>query len=64
LQQEGYTACYVTLPGRAMGDMQISAEYVAYNLHQINTLAGGLKTAVITRSYTNGMNPDTDLDHC
>lgn len=33
-----------------MGNMQISAEYVAYNLHQISTLSGGLKTAVISHS--------------
>ena len=33
-----------------MGDMQISAEYVAYNIHQINSLSGGAQTAIITHS--------------
>lgn len=50
LQANGYTACYVTLPGRAMGDMQISSEYVAYGLHYISSISGGLKTAVISHS--------------
>ncbi|KAK3640618.1 hypothetical protein LTR56_003681 [Elasticomyces elasticus] len=50
LAAEGYTACYVTLPGRAMGDMQISSEYVAYGLHYISQLSGELKTAVISHS--------------
>lgn len=30
--------------------MQVSSEYVAYAIHQISTLAGGAKTAVITHS--------------
>ncbi len=33
-----------------MGDMQVSAEYVAYAIHQISSLAGGAKTAIITHS--------------
>ncbi|KAK3721766.1 hypothetical protein LTR37_002931 [Vermiconidia calcicola] len=50
LLANGYTPCYVTLPSRALGDMQVSAEYVAHSLHQISDLAGGAKTAVITHS--------------
>ncbi|KAK5121603.1 hypothetical protein LTR85_004775 [Meristemomyces frigidus] len=50
LLANGYTACYVTLPGRAMGDMQVSSEYVAYALHYISYLAAGLETAVISHS--------------
>lgn len=50
LRDNGYTACYVTLPGRAMGDMQVSAEYVAYNIHAISQLAGGAKTSIISHS--------------
>lgn len=50
LKDNGYTACYVTLPGRAMGDMQVSAEYVAYNIHAISQLAGGAKTSIISHS--------------
>jgi pimeloyl-ACP methyl ester carboxylesterase len=33
-----------------MGDMQINAEYVAYSLHHISQLAGGLPTAVVAHS--------------
>ncbi|KAK4544630.1 hypothetical protein LTR36_004202 [Oleoguttula mirabilis] len=50
LAAKGYTACYVTLPGRAMGDMQVSSEYVAYSLHYISYLSGGIKTAVLSHS--------------
>ncbi|KAI6899296.1 hypothetical protein KC318_g10809 [Hortaea werneckii] len=50
LKEKGYTACYVTLPGRAMGDMQVSSEYVAYNLHYLSQLSGALKPAVISHS--------------
>ncbi|KAK4554118.1 hypothetical protein LTR86_008959 [Recurvomyces mirabilis] len=50
LAANGYTACYLTLPGRAMGDMQVSAEYVAYGLHYISSLAGGAQTSVISHS--------------
>lgn len=46
----GYTPCYVTLPSRAMDDMQVSSEYVAYNLHYLSSLSNGLKPAVITHS--------------
>ncbi|KAI7173778.1 hypothetical protein D0869_14004 [Hortaea werneckii] len=56
LKDKGYTACYVTLPGRAMGDMQVSSEYVAYNLHYLSQLSGGLKPAVISHSQGG---PDT-----
>src|ERR1700760_4678036 len=33
-----------------MGDMQISAEYVAYALHMVSNFAGGEKPAVISHS--------------
>ena len=39
-----------------MGDMQVSAEYVAYNLHYLSSLSGGLHPAVIAHSQGN---PDT-----
>lgn len=38
---------------RSMGDMQVNAEYVAYNLHYISQLSGGLKPAVIAHSQGN-----------
>ncbi|KAK5175610.1 uncharacterized protein LTR77_000749 [Saxophila tyrrhenica] len=50
LRSKGYTACYVTLPGRAMGDMQTSSEYVAYAIHQLSTLSSGARPAIITHS--------------
>ncbi|KAM0724188.1 hypothetical protein Q7P37_000070 [Cladosporium fusiforme] len=37
LWANGYTPCYVTLPSRAMDDMQVSSEYVAYSLHYLST---------------------------
>ena len=33
-----------------MGDMQVSSEYVAYGLHLISQLSGGLQTAVLSHS--------------
>ena len=39
-----------------MTDMQVASEYIAYNLHQISALSGGLQTAVIAHSQGN---PDT-----
>jgi len=36
--------------GRAMGDMQVSAEYIAYNLHYLSQLSDNLSTAVISHS--------------
>lgn len=50
LAANGYTPCYVTLPSRAMDDMQVSSEYVAYNLHQLSELSGGLKPAIVSHS--------------
>lgn len=46
----------VCLAGRAMGDMQVSSEYIAYALHYISWLAGQVPTAVITHSQGG---PDT-----
>lgn len=60
-----YRASYVRVPKEALltvvafragGDMQVAAEYVAYNLHYISYLSGGLQTAVITHSQGG---PDT-----
>lgn len=50
LAANGYTPCHVTLPSRAMDDMQVSSEYVAYNIHQLSELSGGLKPAIISHS--------------
>ncbi|SMQ54852.1 unnamed protein product [Zymoseptoria tritici ST99CH_1A5] len=53
LKANGYTACYITIPNRSMGDMQVNAEYVAYNLHYLSSLSGGLPVAVIAHSQGN-----------
>jgi hypothetical protein len=39
-----------------MGDMQISSEYVAYSIHYISQISGGLQPAVVAHSQGN---PDT-----
>jgi triacylglycerol lipase len=36
--------------GRAMGDMQVSSEYVAYNIHNLAAMSGGLPVAIISHS--------------
>lgn len=36
-----------------MGDMQVNAEYVAYSLHYLTSLSGGLKPAVVAHSQGN-----------
>ncbi|KAK6389568.1 hypothetical protein LTR95_019702, partial [Oleoguttula sp. CCFEE 5521] len=56
LKANGYTACYVTLPNRAMGDMQVSSEYIAYNLKYLSLLANGAQVAVLSHSQGG---PDT-----
>lgn len=33
-----------------MGDMQISAEYIAYNLHNLYSISGGLQPALLSHS--------------
>lgn len=38
---------------RSMGDMQVNAEFVAYNLHYLSSLSGGLPPAVIAHSQGN-----------
>jgi triacylglycerol lipase len=50
LAANGYTPCYVTLPSRAMDDMQKSSEYVAYSIHYLSALSGGLKPAIVSHS--------------
>ncbi|KAB8339143.1 hypothetical protein FH972_022079 [Carpinus fangiana] len=51
LQAQGYTPCYIDLPDRSMGDMQVSAAYiVAYNIHYLSSMAGGKQIGVISHS--------------
>lgn len=41
----GFDICWITLPGRSQGDIQVSAEYVAYN---VAPLASKSKTGTIS----------------
>lgn len=50
LKDDGYTACYVTIPNRSMDDMQVNAEFVAYAMHYVSAVSGGLPVAVISHS--------------
>ena len=49
LPPSGYDWCAVTLPDRALGDIQVSAEYVAYAIERINAMTHRRLT-VITHS--------------
>lgn len=49
----GYDACQVTMPGRTLGDAQVSAEYVAYAVHAVSHAAGGRQIAVVAHSQGN-----------
>jgi triacylglycerol esterase/lipase EstA (alpha/beta hydrolase family) len=49
LPRAGYDWCAVTLPDRALGDIQISAEYVVYAIERIHELTHR-KLTVITHS--------------
>ncbi|KZP31897.1 hypothetical protein FIBSPDRAFT_882790 [Athelia psychrophila] len=39
LPPKGYAIAWVNLPGNALGDSQISTEYVAYNIEQLRGTA-------------------------
>lgn len=49
LGRDGYDVCTVDLPGRALGDIQVSAEYVVHAIRHIST-ATGRKVAVVGHS--------------
>ncbi|KAI9670541.1 MAG: hypothetical protein M1831_005761 [Alyxoria varia] len=53
LKAKGFTPCYIDLPSRAMGDMQLSSSYVAYSLHALSHMTGGGKIPVIGHSQGN-----------
>lgn len=40
LRERGRSYCMVTLPGRAMGDIQVAAEYVVHALRRMHTVTG------------------------
>ena len=45
--------CYVTMPGRTLGDAEVSAEYVAYNIGALAAKSATKKVAVIGHSQGN-----------
>ena len=53
LAAAGFTPCYITLPNRSMGDMQVSSAYIAYNLHAMSAMAGNSPVAVMGHSQGN-----------
>ncbi|KAB8349488.1 hypothetical protein FH972_023514 [Carpinus fangiana] len=56
LPTAGYAACYIDLPDRALADAQVSAAYIAYNMHKLSRMAGGNAIAVMSHSQGG---PDT-----
>ena len=40
LPQQGFATCTVTYPDRGLGDIQRSAEYIVYAIHQVSHLSG------------------------
>src|SRR5205807_8770014 len=46
LPPSGYDWCAVTLPDRALGDIQVSAEYVVYGIERIHALTHRRLTAI------------------
>ncbi|KAM0756327.1 alpha/beta-hydrolase [Meredithblackwellia eburnea MCA 4105] len=52
----GYDVCWVTLPGRALGDAQLSAEYVAYGIQYYAPQSKTGKVTVIGHSQGAGLN--------
>ncbi|GAA6063214.1 hypothetical protein JCM10212_006847 [Sporobolomyces blumeae] len=57
----GYDVCYVNLPGRALVDAQLSAEYVAWNLYHLASQSATGKVSLISHSQ-GGLNVQWALD--
>lgn len=50
LPRDGFDVCWVTLPDRALDDIQVSSEYVVYAVHQMYGADGGRPVAMIGHS--------------
>jgi hypothetical protein len=50
---DGYDVCYVTIPERSLGDAQVNAEYVAYNIQDLAAKSSTGKIYVIGHSQGN-----------
>ena len=50
---DGYDVCYVTIPGRSLGDAQLNAEYVAHNIQDLAYKSSTGRVYVIGHSQGN-----------
>jgi len=58
----GYDICWVDLPQKALGDVQTSAEYVAYNIKALAPQSSTGKVIVLAHSQGAGLNVQWALD--
>ncbi|KAF7966598.1 hypothetical protein HWV62_37781, partial [Athelia sp. TMB] len=59
---KGYDVCYINLPGRALENAAISAEYVAYNIQQLAKQSATGKVFTIGHSQGGGLDIPWALD--
>ncbi|GAA5925985.1 esterase/lipase family protein [Sporobolomyces koalae] len=57
----GYDVCYVDLPGRSIGDAQVSSEYVAYNIKDLAAKSATGQVSLISHSQ-GGLNVQWAVD--
>ncbi|GAA6022950.1 hypothetical protein JCM11491_005480 [Sporobolomyces phaffii] len=57
----GYDVCYVDLPGRSIGDAQVSSEYVAYNIKDLAAKSSTGKVSLVSHSQ-GGLNVQWAVD--
>lgn len=51
----GIAACYVNLPDRSLGDVQLPSQYVAFNVHKLAPLSSTGKVITIGHSQAGGI---------
>lgn len=56
LPKLGYAICWVNFPGRSLGDLQVSAEYVAYNIGVLAKSSATGQVVTIGHSQGAGLN--------
>ncbi|GAA5826652.1 hypothetical protein JCM11251_002837 [Rhodosporidiobolus azoricus] len=61
LPNEGFDVCWVTLPGRSLGDIQETSEYVAYSIYSLSQKSATGKVGLVTHSQ-GGLNVQWALD--
>ncbi|KAE8266477.1 hypothetical protein A4X09_0g5872 [Tilletia walkeri] len=57
----GFDVCYLTLPFRALRDVQVSAEYVVYAVKSLSLKSATKKVHIIGHSQGGGVNPQWAL---